>query len=67
MQGTRVLSPVLEDPTYLGATKPLQWEAWTPKLDSSPHLPQLEKAHVQQQRPNTAQNNFFFFLEKELF
>ena len=25
---------------------------------SSPHLPQLEKARVQQQRPNTAKNTF---------
>ena len=30
-----------------------------------PHLPQLEKARTQQQRPSTAQNKqFFFFLRK---
>ena len=34
--------------------KPPQWEAWTPQLESSPHLPQLEKACAQQPRPGAA-------------
>ena len=34
--------------------KPSQWEAWTLKLESSPPLPQLEKAQEQRQRPTTA-------------
>ena len=33
--------------------KPLQWEACVLQ-QSSPRSPQLEKAHVQQQRPNAA-------------
>ena len=31
-----------------------QWEAHAPELESSPHLVQLEKACMQQQRPSTA-------------
>ena len=34
--------------------KPPQWEACTGQLDSSSHLPQLEKAHTRQQRPHAA-------------
>ena len=34
--------------------KPLQWEAYASQLESSPCSPQLEKAHAQQRRPNTA-------------
>ena len=37
--------------------KPAQWEAWAPQLERSPYLPQLKKAHVQQQRPSAAKNN----------
>ena len=36
--------------------KPLQWTAHVPQLESSLISPQLEKAHSQQQRPNTAKN-----------
>ena len=32
--------------------KPLQWEACTPQLESSPCSPQLEKAHPQHPRPS---------------
>ena len=35
--------------------KPPQWEARTLK-ETSPRVPQLEKARVQQQRPNAAKN-----------
>ena len=31
---------------------------------SSPHLPQLEKARVQQRRPNAAKNKLINFLKK---
>ena len=34
--------------------KPLQWEAVTPQLESSPQSPQLEKVFMQQWRPTTA-------------
>ena len=34
--------------------KPLQWEAVTPQLESSPQSPQLEKVCMQQWRPTTA-------------
>ena len=37
--------------------KPLQWEAYAPQLESSSHLPQVEKARVQQPRPTTDKNN----------
>ena len=33
--------------------KPPQWEVYAPKLESSPHLLQLEKVHVQW-RPKAA-------------
>ena len=35
--------------------KPPQWEARAPQ-QSTPRSPQLEKAHVQQQRPHAAKN-----------
>ena len=35
---------------------PLQWEALKPQLDSSPHLPQLEKSFAQQWRPSATKN-----------
>ena len=95
MQGTRVWALVWEDPTCLGATKPMHHNYWACTLEltrhnywahvsqllktahlepmlrnkrshlnekaahrneSSPCSPQLEKAHAQQQRPNTAKN-----------
>ena len=37
--------------------KPLQRESCPPQLESSPHLLQLEKAHVQQWRSNATKNN----------
>ena len=48
--------------------KPPQWEACTPQLESIPHLLQLEKALIQQQRPRTTKNksmnkNNFFIKE----
>ena len=36
--------------------EPLQWETHAWLLESSPCLLQLEKFHVQQQRPNAAKN-----------
>ena len=35
--------------------KSLQWEAHTLQLHSSPHSPQLEKAHSEQWRPSAAE------------
>ena len=36
--------------------KPLQWKSHALQLENKPHSPQLEKAHVQQQRPGTAKS-----------
>ena len=36
--------------------KPLQREARAPRLESSPHWPQREKARVQRRRPSTTEN-----------
>ena len=67
MRGTRVWDLVWEDPTCCGATKPVSHNYWAcvPQLlkparlepvlhneESSPQSPQLEKACVQQWRPN---------------
>ena len=41
--------------------KPLQWEAWTPKLESSPCLWQLEKAYTQQWRSRASKNLLIIF------
>ena len=69
MHGSQVQSPVWEDPpephNYWAwalkahasqQEKPPQWEAYALQLESSLHSLQLEKAHVQQQRPSTARN-----------
>ena len=37
--------------------KSLQGEAGALQLESSPHLPQLEKAHMQQRRPSAVKIN----------
>ena len=63
-------TPIWEDPTCCGATKPMnhnywacalqqksQWEVRTPQLESSPHSRQLEKTHVQLPRPSVIKNN----------
>ena len=50
----RVLQPLKPAQHPLQQEKPPQWEACTPQLESSPCSLQLEKAHVQQWRPNTA-------------
>ena len=56
--GTRVPSLVWEDSTCCRAAlqqeKPLQGEVHAQQLENSPCLPQLEKAHGQQQTPSTA-------------
>ena len=36
--------------------KPPQWDAHALQLESSPHLPQLEIACMQQQRPRASEN-----------
>ena len=71
MQETRVRALVRVDPTCHEATKPvrhnywahamqqekpLQWEARVPQRRVAPRSLQLEKAHAQQRRPNTAKN-----------
>ena len=45
--------------------KPLQWGAGERQLESSPLLPQLEKACVQQWRPNATKNKFKKFILKD--
>ena len=49
--------------------KPLQWEAHAPHQESSPHPPQLEKAHLQQRRPSAAHDKKIIIMIKikELF
>ena len=70
VQGTHVRSLIWEDPTCLEATKPTHHNYWacaletascsersrwcTLQLESSPHLPQLQKAYEKQQRPRAA-------------
>ena len=39
--------------------KPLQWKAHPPQLESSPRHLQVDKAHLQQRRPNTAINKYY--------
>ena len=69
MQKTQVQSLVREDPTCHGATKPKHPRACAPQqekpqqrevlelqLENSPHLPQIEKARCQQQRPSADKN-----------
>ena len=53
----QVLKPVPPRVCAPQQERPPQWEACAPRLESSPCLPQLEKAHMQQQRPSTAKNN----------
>ena len=68
MQGTQVQALVREDPTCCGATKPVSHNCWSlcstreaaavrnphTATKRSPRSPQLEKACVQQRRPNAA-------------
>ena len=42
--------------------EPPQWDAHAPQLESNPCSPQLEKAHVWQQRPNSAKHKLKIFL-----
>ena len=61
VQGTRVRALAWEDSTCRRATEPVlcnKPRQWGPRTaaNSSSCLPQLEKAHEQQQRPNTAKN-----------
>ena len=44
----QLLQPVDPKAHALQQEKPLHWEVHTLQLKSSPHLPQLEKASVQQ-------------------
>ena len=53
MQGTRVQSLVQEDSTS-AAREATAIRSPRTATKSSPRSPQLEKAHVQQQKPNTA-------------
>ena len=81
MQGTQVRSLVQEDHTGLRATKPVshnywahvlqqekpqQWGAHAPQLESNLCSPQLEKAHMQQQRPSTANIYIYIYILKSL-
>ena len=75
MQETWVRALVQEDPTCRGATKPMCHNYWACALEPTclnywAHEPQLEKAHMQQRRPNTTKNKYKiinkFFLKKGL-
>ena len=48
-----------------GQEKPPQEEAHVPRLERSPHSPQLEKARTQQRRPSAAKNKGVKLLKKE--
>ena len=59
--GSKAHTPQLLKPTCPGAhapqqEEPPQREAQAPQLESGPHLPKLEKAHVQPPRPSAAKN-----------
>ena len=58
MQGMQVQPLVWEDSTCPGATKPIRHNSWSPSaLEPVLHnekLPQQEKVHAEQRRPNTA-------------
>ena len=55
-QSLNYWSPHILEPTLHNKRKPPQWEACAPRLESSPHLLQLEKACAQHQRPSAAKN-----------
>ena len=57
----QLLKPARLEPV-LRNKKPLQWEARTPQQRVAPRSPQLEKARVQQQRPNAAKNKINKFI-----
>ena len=71
MQGTQVWALVREDPTCRGATKPVRHNYWArvprvlapqqekpPQWEARSRSPQLEKARMQQRRPNTDKNKY---------
>ena len=66
----KVLKPMSSRVGALQQEKVLQWEAQEPQLESSPRLPQLEKALAQQWRPSPVKNKFKkkknFFLKEWL-
>ena len=64
LRATKVYAPWLLKPVGPRARapqqkKPAQREACTPQLESSPRSPRLEKDHMQQQRPSTAETYYF--------
>ena len=61
LQSNQVPVPQLLKPKHSRAHAPkqekrLQWEAPTPQLESSSHLPQRDKAQAQRWRPSTVRN-----------
>ena len=50
-------NPQVREPRLCYKEKPLQWEAYEPQLESCLHLPRLEEACAQQQRPSTTKSN----------
>ena len=62
------LEPVRLEPVLYNKEKPPQREAHAPQRTVAPHSPQLEKACVQQRRPNAVKNKKikFIFLKKQL-
>ena len=55
-QVPQLLKPAHPRTCVLQQEKPPQRKAQAPELESSLHAPQLEKAHVQQQRPSAVKN-----------
>ena len=55
LRSPQLLKPMHPRTCALHQEKPLEWEACR-QLKSGSHSPQLEKAHMQQQRPSTAKN-----------
>ena len=53
----QLLKPKCLEPMHRG-TKPPQWEALTPQLESSPCSPQLEKVQAKQWGPSAAKNRY---------
>ena len=53
----KLLKPVGSGASALQQEKPRQWEAQALKLESSPHLLQLEKGWAQQKRPSMVKIN----------
>ena len=59
-QEVQILEPKHSRACALQQEMPPQRETHAPQLESSPSLPQLEKAQEQQQRPSATKNKYIF-------